>query len=188
MRVGVRWPGHSAMGCHGPLASGSCHFSDFFKIFHLLNLKFKIVTFPMSKIHRLLHRDSWKHRKQISFLEQLQIPLEFQVTISRTNSKLKLPWILKGFKHFWKKSNKFYKIPCPHPILYYKFTLTHLYSNIGSFFTSRNRYLVYFILNRAGHLRVLPPLSQVYHWSKMDKECSQVSHKHCTSIWETSVV
>jgi hypothetical protein len=41
--------------------------------------------------------------------------------------------------------------------------LTHLYSNIESFFTSENRYIVYFIPNRAGYLRVLPPLSEVYH-------------------------
>jgi hypothetical protein len=69
----------------------------------------------------------------------------------------------KGIQTFLKKSDKFYKITYPDPILDYKFTLTHLYSNIGSFFTSGNRYLVYFIPNRAGHLRVLPPLSQVYH-------------------------
>jgi hypothetical protein len=66
----------------------------------------------------------------------------------------------KGIQTFVKKSNKFYKIPYPHPILYYKFTLTHLYSNIGSFFISGN---MYFIPNRVGHLRVLPPLSQLYH-------------------------
>jgi hypothetical protein len=73
----------------------------------------------------------------------------------------------KGIQTFLKKSDKF--------------TLTHLYSNIGSFFTSGNRYLVCFILNKAGHLRVLLPLSQVYHCSKMDKEYSQVTYKHCTS-------
>jgi hypothetical protein len=94
----------------------------------------------------------------------------------------------KGIQTFLKKSHKFYKIPYPHYILYYKFTLTHLYSNIGSFFTSGNRYLVYFILNRVDHLRVLPPLSQVYHCSKMDKECSQVTYKYCTSIWVTCAV
>jgi hypothetical protein len=69
----------------------------------------------------------------------------------------------KGIQTFLKKSDKFYKIPYPHPILDYKFTLRHLYSNIGSFFTSGNRYLVYFIQNRASHLRLLPPLSQVCH-------------------------
>jgi hypothetical protein len=41
--------------------------------------------------------------------------------------------------------------------------LAHLYSNIGSFFTSENRYLVNFRLNMAGNLRVLLPPSQVYH-------------------------
>jgi hypothetical protein len=87
----------------------------------------------------------------------------------------------KGIQTFLKKYDKFYKLPYPHPILGYKFTLTHLYSNIGSFFTSGNRYLVYFILNRADQ-RVLPPLSQVYHCSKMDNECFQVTYKHCTSI------
>jgi hypothetical protein len=49
-------------------------------------------------------------------------------------------------------------------------------------------YLVYFILNMAGHLRVLPPLSQVYHYSKMDKECSHVTFKHCTSVRVTCTV
>jgi hypothetical protein len=35
MRVGVRWPGHAAMGCGGLLASGPCHlnFSLNFKIY-----------------------------------------------------------------------------------------------------------------------------------------------------------
>jgi hypothetical protein len=37
--VGARWPGHAAMGRHGPLASGPCHFSDFLKIFHLPNFE-----------------------------------------------------------------------------------------------------------------------------------------------------
>jgi hypothetical protein len=36
-----------------------------------------------------------------------------------------------------------------------------LYSNIGSFITSGKKDLVYFILNRADHLRILLPLSQV---------------------------
>jgi hypothetical protein len=69
----------------------------------------------------------------------------------------------KEIQIFLKKSDKFYKIPYPHPILDYKFTLTHLYLNIGTFFTGENMYLVYSIPNRAGHLRLLPPLSQVYH-------------------------
>jgi hypothetical protein len=33
---------------------------------------------------------------------------------------------------------------------------------------------VYFILIRAGHLRILLSLSQVYHCSKLDKEYSKL--------------
>jgi hypothetical protein len=50
--------------------------------------------------------------------------------------------------------------------------LTHLYSNIGSFFTSGKKDL--FILIRVGHLRILLPLSQVYHYSKLEKEYSKL--------------
>jgi hypothetical protein len=98
------------------------------------------------------------------------------------------PLNFKGIQRFLKKSDKFYKIPYPYPILDYKFILTHLYSNIGSSFISGNRYLVYFILNRTDHLRVLPPLSQVYHCFKINKECSQVTYKYCTLIWVTCAV
>jgi hypothetical protein len=38
-RVGVRRPGHAAMGRRGPLASEPCHFSNFFRIFRLPNFK-----------------------------------------------------------------------------------------------------------------------------------------------------
>jgi hypothetical protein len=50
-RVGTRWPGHAAMGRCGPLASGPATFLIFsrFSIFQIL--KFKTVTFWMSKIH-----------------------------------------------------------------------------------------------------------------------------------------
>jgi hypothetical protein len=33
---------------------------------------------------------------------------------------------------------------------------------------------VYFILNKVAHLRILLPLSQVYNYSKLDKECSKL--------------
>jgi hypothetical protein len=89
--VGARWPGHTAMGRRGPLVSGRCHFFDFFKIFHIQILKFKIVTFPMSKIHQLLHRDSWKHMEQLSLLAEHQIPKGLQVINSGINSNLNLP-------------------------------------------------------------------------------------------------
>jgi hypothetical protein len=49
-----------------------------------------------------------------------------------------------------------------------------LYSNIRSFFTSGKNDLIYFILIRAGHLRILLPLSQVYHYFKLDKEYSKL--------------
>jgi hypothetical protein len=49
-----------------------------------------------------------------------------------------------------------------------------MYSNIGSFFTSGKKDLIYFILIRADNLRILLPLSQVYHCSKLDKEYSKL--------------
>jgi hypothetical protein len=42
----------------------------------------------------------------------------------------------KGVQTFLEKSDKFFKIPSSHDTLEYNFTLTHLYSNIGSLFTS----------------------------------------------------
>jgi hypothetical protein len=41
--------------------------------------------------------------------------------------------------------------------------LTHLYSNIGSFFTSGKNDLVKLILKIAGHLGMLDPLTQIHH-------------------------
>jgi hypothetical protein len=41
--------------------------------------------------------------------------------------------------------------------------LTHLYSNIGSFFTSGKNDLVKFILRIAGHLGMLGPLTRIHH-------------------------
>jgi hypothetical protein len=65
-------------------------------------LIFKLMTFLMSKIHEILHKDICKHREQLSILTQLQIPKGLQVINSGTKSKLKIPRILKGFKTFWK--------------------------------------------------------------------------------------
>jgi hypothetical protein len=42
----------------------------------------------------------------------------------------------KGVQTFLEKSDKFFKISSSNYTLEYNFTLTHLYSNIGSFFTS----------------------------------------------------
>jgi hypothetical protein len=73
------------------------------------------------------------------------------------------------------KSDKFSKIPSSHDILEYEFILTHMYSNIGSSFTCGKRDLVYFVPERLGHLRILLPLSQVHHCSKLGKECSKLN-------------
>jgi hypothetical protein len=90
----------------------------------------------MYKIHQTLHKDSLEHEEQLYILSQLQIPSEFKVINSGTNLKLNIPRNLKGSKPFWKKSDKFSKIPCLLDILEYNFTLTHLYSKFESYFTN----------------------------------------------------
>jgi hypothetical protein len=59
-----------------------------------------MVTLPLFKILQIFHKDSLIHKKQLFFLSQLQIPSGLQVKNSGTNSILKLPQILKGFKPF----------------------------------------------------------------------------------------
>jgi hypothetical protein len=44
--VGSRWPGHAALGRHGPLASGPCRFSEFFKIFKHPHFDIRIGDLP----------------------------------------------------------------------------------------------------------------------------------------------
>jgi hypothetical protein len=61
------------------------------------------------------------------------------------------------------KSDKFLKILSSHDILEYNFTLTHFYSNIGSFFTSGKNDLVKFILKIADHLGILRPITRIHH-------------------------
>jgi hypothetical protein len=56
-----------------------------------------------------------------------------------------------------KKSDKLSKTPSSHSILEYEITLTHLYSNIGSSFTTGNRYLVYFIPYKGWPLKYIAP-------------------------------
>jgi hypothetical protein len=66
------------------------------------------------------------------------------------------------------KSDKFSKIPCLPDILESNFRLTHLYSNIGSFFTSGKNDLVEFILKNSlplrgvGHSTTIIPLIQTW--------------------------
>jgi hypothetical protein len=55
------------------------------------------------------------------------------------------------------KSDKFSKIPSSLAILEYEFTLTHMYSNIGSPFTSGKRYLVYLIPYKSWPLKYIAP-------------------------------
>jgi hypothetical protein len=69
----------------------------------------------------------------------------------------------KGIQTFLKKSNKLSKIPSSHDILEYEFILTHLYSKIGSSFTSGRKDLVQIISKIAGHFRLLCPLLQIHH-------------------------
>jgi hypothetical protein len=88
----VRWPPSHQAWCHGRvLTSGPQLHFEFSRFSIFQTLKSKIGTFPLSKIHQILHRDSWKHKEQLSFLAQLQMPSRFQVTISGTNSNLNLP-------------------------------------------------------------------------------------------------
>jgi hypothetical protein len=49
------------------------------------------VTFLMFKFCQIFHRDSWKHKEQISFLAELQIIKGLQVIIFRINLNLNLP-------------------------------------------------------------------------------------------------
>jgi hypothetical protein len=148
-------------------------------------LKFETVTFPTSKIHQTLHRDILKDKEQLSFLSQLQIPSELQVKNSGTKINFESSSNSKGVQTFLKKSGKFFKIPSSHGILKYTFKLAHLYSNIGSSFTSENRYFVNFRLNNVGILRRLP---QLHHDSNLDKVCSQVIYKSCNIIWMTYTI
>jgi hypothetical protein len=68
----------------------------------------------------------------------------------------------KGIQTFLKKSDKFSKIPSSHGILECEFILTHLYSKIGSSFTSGRKDLVQIIFKIAGQFRVLCPLLQIH--------------------------
>jgi hypothetical protein len=58
---------------------------------------------------------------------------------------------------FLEKLDKFSKIPSSHDILEYEIIFTYLYSNIGSSFTSGDRYLVYFIPYKRLPLKYIAP-------------------------------
>jgi hypothetical protein len=82
------------------LTSGPRHFFDLSRFSILQTLKFKIVTFPMSKLHQFFHRDSWKHREQLSFLAQLQIPRGLQVIVFWDKLKFQSFLNFKGIQTF----------------------------------------------------------------------------------------
>jgi hypothetical protein len=72
--------------------------------------------------------------------------------------KLKSSLNFKGVQTFLGKYDKLSKIPSSHDILECEFRLTHLYSNIGSSFTSGNGDFVQIISKIAGHFRILCPI------------------------------
>jgi hypothetical protein len=54
----------------------------------------------MSKIHQMLHEDSWEHKEQLFFLAQLQIPNVLQVINSGTKIKIEKSSNFKGVQLF----------------------------------------------------------------------------------------
>jgi hypothetical protein len=62
-----------------PLTSGPQLVSDFSRFSIFQTLKSKSLTFPMSKINQILHRDSWKHKEQLSFQHNFKFPHDFKL-------------------------------------------------------------------------------------------------------------
>jgi hypothetical protein len=60
----------------------------FNKIFKHPHFDIRIDDLPDVQI---FHRDSWKHKEELSFLAQLQIPKKLQVIIFGINLNLNLP-------------------------------------------------------------------------------------------------
>jgi hypothetical protein len=118
------------------LTSGSSSILYFQSFSISPTLKLELLSFLMYKILQILQVGSLKHKAQLYILDQLQNPIGLQVINSGTNSNLNF----KVVQTFLKKSDKFSKIPSSHVVLEYAFTLTHLYSNIGSSFTSGKKY------------------------------------------------
>jgi hypothetical protein len=94
---GVRSPSRHHARCRArTLVTGMSRLSDrltsgpdsiwYFQSFSIIQtLKFKLVSFPMSKIGQILQVDSLKHGKKLYFLDQLQNPIGLQVINSGTN-------------------------------------------------------------------------------------------------------
>jgi hypothetical protein len=78
----------------------------------------------------------FEHGEQICSLAKLPIPTVSHDINFWNQIQFKSSMNFKGVPTFLKKSDKLFKIPSSLDILEYNFTLTHLYSNIGCFFTS----------------------------------------------------
>jgi hypothetical protein len=88
----VRWPGHIALAVVGRWQAGPVAFLISSRFFHLPNFEIQNSDLPdVQNLPNFLHWDSWKHKEQLSFLAQLQIPSGFQVTNFGTNSNLNFP-------------------------------------------------------------------------------------------------
>jgi hypothetical protein len=105
-------------------------------------LKISKVALLILQKFQTLPRGISIQKEQLSLLENLQIPTVYQVKNSGTKINFESSSNFKGVQTFLEKSDKFLKILYSHDILEYNFTLTQLYSNIGSFFTSGKNDLV----------------------------------------------
>jgi hypothetical protein len=105
-------------------------------------LKISKVALLIFQKFQTLPRGISIQKEQLSLLANLQIPSGYQVKNSGTKINFESSLNFKGVQTFLEKSDKFLKILSSHDILEYNFTLTQLYSNIGSFFTSGKNYLV----------------------------------------------
>jgi hypothetical protein len=109
-----------------------------------------------------------------------------QVKNSGTNSNLNFPRILKGFKPFWKNlinSSKFHlHMICLNILLHWLTCIQILEVSLQVV-----KMTVKFVLNVAGHLEMLDPLTQVHHWSKFGKEYSKQSSKYYSLIRLTCI-
>jgi hypothetical protein len=84
----------------------------------------------------------FEHDEQLCSLAKLPIPTVSNDIIFWNQIQFKSSMNFKGVPTFLEKSDEFFKIPPSLDILQYNFTLTHLFSNIGSFFTSGKNDLV----------------------------------------------
>jgi hypothetical protein len=79
------------------LTSGPRHFFDLSNTHTLIS---ELVTFLMSKFHKILQVEILEHKEKLHFLYQVQNPKGLQVINFRINSNLNLPRILKESKPF----------------------------------------------------------------------------------------